>query len=249
MPYALVQVSLAKPTLEQLRDALRAVADPAFPYTPADAGPVRRDAFGILLEGLSLAQARYAQRELARVDYATDIVDEHELLDLPPAPMRIVVDPTPEALVLRDTVGREEWIGYDHVVLLAAGMVGDQRFERNRRRVMGTGGEASMPIDLLQVTETTEYEQRLDVLFDCPPWRIRAYGHRLTYACLGAEVTNRAEINFMQLIRRAARHLLPGVMTHGAMAVADQHDTVAVYPTARAFEEELTWHHWRAMHE
>lgn len=250
MTYAVVQATLEKPTLTQLRDGLRAALAAAgdFPYTPADAGPVRRDAFGILLEGLTVGQARLGQRELARVGYATHIVDEQQLLDLPPTQTRRVVEPNPDGLLLRDPLDRPEIIGYDHVVLVAAGMVGDQRFARERRRVPGTGNERSPAIYLLNVTETTDYEQRLDMLFDCPPWRIRAYGHRLTYACLGAEVTNRAEINFMHLVRRLGQHLAPGILTRGAAAVAHLDDTVAVYPTARAFEEELIWHYWYAVH-
>jgi len=247
MPYAVVQSHLAPPSLEQLQTAFAETVRAGLNVTAADAGPIQRDSYGILLERLSLEHAQAAQRALAAVGYAADVVDERELLDLPPAKGRNRIDPAPDTLCLTDVMGRVETIAYDQVVLVGAGMVGDVKFVRERTYDHARHDLPVTPGYFLDVTETTEHAPRLEMLFAVEPWRVQAAGRRMNYRSLGDEMTTRAEVNFMLLVRRLAERLPASALTRGAAAVAGLDDTVAVYPSERAFEEELVWHAWHAM--
>jgi hypothetical protein len=247
MPYAVVQSQLTPPSLEQLRTAFAETARAGLNVTPADAGPIQRDSYGILLERLSLEHARTAQRALTGVGYASDVVDERQLLDLPPGKGRNRIDPAADALHLTDLMGRVETVAYEQIVLVGAGMVGDVKFVRQRTFDHVRHDLPVPPGYYLDVTETTEHAPRLEMLFAVEPWRVQAGGRRMNYRSLGEEMTNRAEVNFMLLVRRLAGRLPAGVLTRGAAAVAALDRSVAVYPCERAFEEELVWHAWRAM--
>ncbi len=249
MPFALVQSQLEPPSLDQVRAAFAETARAGLNVTAADAGAIRRDSFGILLERLTHEQAQVAQAALAGVGYATDIVDQRDLLDLPQARARIIVDPQPDVLHVHDALGRIESLPYDQVVLIAAGMVGDLKFSRELTQAADTQSRHRGMIFDIKVTESIEFSPRLEILFADEPWRIRAEGRRMTYRCLGDQMTRRAEVNFMLLVRKLASHVHPSILTRAAAAVASLDDTVAVFPNDKAFDEELVWHAWQAMRE
>ncbi len=247
MPFAVVQSTLEPPTLDQLRQAFTETARAGLNVTAVDAGAIQRDSFGILLRRLSEAHARVACGALAAVGYEAHAVDEAQLLGLPQLKSRIVIDPADDALRMADVLNRVEVVPYDQVVLVGAGMVGSPRFLRSRERVTGLMDPYAWPVYTLDVTEATHFAPRLEMLFACEPWRVQAEGRRMSYRCLGERKTHRAEVNFMLLVRRLAERTGRQVLTRGAAAVASLDDTVAVYPTNNAFEEELIWHAWHAM--
>ena len=78
--YSLLQAAGAPPTVEQLRRAFRALPD----LTDADAAPLAKDAYGILVGGLSFEAASTLQATLEEQGVQTQVVEERSLPALPP---------------------------------------------------------------------------------------------------------------------------------------------------------------------
>ena len=119
MSFAVVQTELTAPTEEQLVQAFAATAT----LRLVDAREAARHQFGVIAEGLSDQDAQALQVVLAGAGAATRVIDQSEL---PPLPMpRGIhrIDCLETALQLYDGMGRTISVGWDEVVLIAAGNV------------------------------------------------------------------------------------------------------------------------------
>ena len=86
MPYAILQQQLTPPSLEQLRQAFRALPQ----LVDADATFIEKGAFGILVERLSMADAQTLHRALAAAGVETEVGDQKDVPVLPGAQVRLI---------------------------------------------------------------------------------------------------------------------------------------------------------------
>jgi len=118
-PFALLQRSLEVPDVEKLKRAFRLVKG----LTDTDAHTLANDAFGILVNNLSPADAMTLQGALHAEGIDTAAVLQTDLPQLPSTKFVHQLDCVPDALVVHDAIGREVPVPWDHIMLIAAGSV------------------------------------------------------------------------------------------------------------------------------
>ena len=134
MPFLLVQTSLTPPEVEPVQRALRA----ARLFHPLDAHSFVRDAFGVLVKGISAEDAARLQAALAVEGVKLDIVDEAQWPALPPAKRIVRAACEPGLFLPLDPLGRELRVP---VRTLGPCGGGDQRHEPSAEVVRcGHGG-------------------------------------------------------------------------------------------------------------
>lgn len=244
MAYALVQCDIAPPTIQQVREALKRTIDAGLPVVPADAPGIVNDSYGVLVERLTAEQARALRAAFAAVGYATEVVDERDLFEPPPAKGCNKIEVAEEGLVVYDLYGTGLIVAWDRVLIVAAGMIQTTRTQRSFELVHTPFVQAR---DVEVVSKALcDCHARLDILTDAQPQRITADGHRLNYAHLGHRRTQSSTINFMTLLRDIAAKATMAEFSRGFAAFIEPGNQVPVYPMKRCFEEELGWLVWHA---
>ena len=119
MPYAIVQNRLEVPPVEALAKAFEALPQ----LTDYDAATMAKDAYGILVQGLELADAGRLLQALHAAGVQAEMVDHKSLPPLPPPKPCRRAEPRPEHLVAYDHLGRPQTFEWGHVLLLATGAV------------------------------------------------------------------------------------------------------------------------------
>jgi len=246
MPYAIVQSSLAAPPVEAMVQAFRALPQ----LTDHDAATMARDAFGILVQGLEMADAGRLLQALHVAGVEAEMVDEKSLPPLPPPKPCRRAAPLPEHLVACDHLGREHAIEWAHVILLAAGGVVTREMkhvvkEKVVRRYHGRGG----------VTEVTKAEHSdkeqehvrlvLDIFVDIVPGRYHITAEKFNFAYLGDKLHPARRNNYVALVRDCLAHATGAVLNRGATAIGQEAPRLLTYPSKHAFEEEAVWLLWR----
>ena len=247
MPYAIVQKSLDPPSVEQLRRAFRALPS----LTDADAAIMLRDAFGILVERLELADAGRLLQALAAEGVAAEMVDQKSLPPLPPPRPLHRAECSAEAFVAYDHLGRAQPIEWPHVILIAAGAVALTEFKRIveekivYRHTDGRGG--SMPTVDIEQKDKEERNVRLilELFLDAAPGRFRIAAHEFSFAYLGDRLHPRGEQNYLSLVQDCLAGASGAVLNRGAQKVGEGAAAPFEYPTKHAFEEETIWLLWR----
>lgn len=244
MVYALVQKSIDPPTKDQCHAAFGQLRGGTL--TPADAGTVSRDAFGVIAEWLTAERADELRQAFANVGYDTAVVDHNDLFGLPEGRAARKLEMTDDALVLYDALDRLQFIPWGEVILVAAGLIGKLRLERETELVAGntTGG----PFEFTRSREVNRLFNRVELILGVDPHRVRIDAKRFNYGCLGGRVTNRAIDNYATLVTDLVSRSTVAMCNRGAVAIASGRTLDMVYPNKRAFEEELAWHIWRLSH-
>jgi len=246
MSFAIVQSELTPPTLDQLRQALTAALPAGGRFVPADASGILNDSFGILMDKLTFEQAQATKLALADVDYAVEVVDHDELFDLPASKGTNRLVPTNETLIVSDVLGRESFVPWDSVLVIAAGYVGKVRMKQTVERI---GYDShGFPMDFVRTQELKGFDPTLELLLEVEPMRLRIDGQRFHYGYLADRMTNNAEINFLLVVQDIAKHATHAVLNAGTQSIISESNDVAVYPMRRCFDEELVWQVWRSMH-
>ena len=247
MSFAVVQKSFEPPTAEQLRRAFRRIAS----LTDFDAGRLTEDAYGILAERLTRDEAWTLHTALADEGIDTAVVDAATLPELGTAKRFDRCEITRKSFGPADALGRPQPIGWDHVVLVAAGRVS----LRERRTVRGVGlaikhgGRRQVgPRVVLTNTVRREVEHTtpvLDILIDIDPWRYQANGDEFRYTCLGERMQRDRAANFPLLVKELMARSPAAWANLGAKAIANDASKTYLYPSRHAFEEEMIWLLWR----
>ena len=241
MTYAVVQLDLAPPSVEALRQAFSQTQT----LRPQDAASVARDAFGILAQRLSAPEALTLCGVLKELGVATDVVDEHELPELPQAKLVSRIDCLDVGLVLYDALGRQTIVDWGRVVLVCAGKVGliDLVSQEAQYFAANDGDGYAMVRRNSRYAEKARTHLLLDIFLQGPE-RYRADAAKLRYDYLGPRRKGTAAANFDLLVADLVGRATRAVPNHGAEAVRAGRGFA--YPSRKAFEKETIWRLWNA---
>ena len=254
MPYAIVQNSLDPPSVEQLAQAFTALPS----LTDTDAATMARDAFGILVGGLELADAGRLLQALHAAGVDAEMVDEKSLPPLPPAKPCRRAEPLDDAFVAYDHLSRATSFEWPQVVLLAAGAVRLSEWRHStEERVVGhaVGGGGLGPGSGYEATPITrtvhkDSEQQvrkpiLDVFLSDAPGRYRIDPERFNFGYLGERAQHSRARNYVALVRDCVARATGAILNRGAYTIGQDPTATFDYRSKHAFEEESVWLLWR----
>lgn len=240
MPYAIMQTSLDPPTVEQLAAAFRTVPR----LTPYDAALQAKDAFGVLIGGLSFQEATAIQTALKGRGVGACVAEEAALPVLPPTKTLARADWPAECLVLYEVLGRPRNVPWKQLVLIAAGDVNLREFKRTHKDVIvADSGGFPIAVRDFDVAEVDERRLLAD-LFLSDGGRFRIQPKSFHYAYLGPRMKARSSVNFILLLRDLFRHASGASCNRGASMLAGDPPRTFRYPSRHAYEEELLWCLW-----
>lgn len=255
--------------MEKVKSALVGVPG----LTAADAAMMCRHSLGILARGLSREQAQQIQAQLAAQGIETGIADQAALPALPPMRHAIRVDCTTDALEIYDPVGHKFPLGWNDIMLVAAGKVAVTEFKRvsmpmslpaDQGRALGIVDEllfsnTNFPnVSRASVTqgEPLHYESREE---HHQRWMvevvIRGGGLRYNFEAeqalaplflyLGDRRTDDVTTNFKLLVQDICRGATQAAVNRGAYYLREGNVNAFAYETKNAFYDEMTWLLWK----
>jgi hypothetical protein len=254
MPCSVLQTNLEPPTVEQLKVAFSQVPG----LTAMDAYTSGRDAFGILGHFAEPDHALALQSALAAQDIETEVVDDASLP--PPPQMRMVhkLDPTPEALMICDPLGRSFPLPWPNVMLIAAGLVRMTEFKTEAVPVLSSpppaaafDGFRSSGLGLSYQRQThEELHDRwlLDIVITGGALRYYVtvnHPDNLPFHYLGDRRTRDLATNFKLLVQDEIASAPNASLNRGAYYLRENNDKPFYYPTKAAFYNEMTWLLWK----
>lgn len=248
MSCALVQTKLTSVPPEKLRKAFRELPQ----LLDQDADSMARDAYGVLVDGLSREDARTLQTALERLDVGTKVVDEEDLPDLPPARKVRYAECLEEDFRFRHPEGTTYEMGWRTIIGVAAGAVRMEEWERERKRDTKiqavAGGRMAMPVPRWHTESSSEWKHRplIDVFSATREPRIRIRGDRFQYEYLGDRMRNTAAENFRLLVGDLVKGAETNFVNRGARDILkDPEAPLRKYPNMHAFDEEIVWLFYR----
>jgi len=255
-PFALLQRSLEVPDVEKLKRAFRLVKG----LTDTDAHTLANDAFGILVNNLSPADAMTLQGALHAEGIDTAAVLQTDLPQLPSTKFVHQLDCVPDALVVHDAIGREVPVPWDHIMLIAAGSVRLTVFEQERVvpgqssvqttlepwwLVRPRGRVASQPAPEYTTREKQAPKHLLEVLLAGAVARFQVEGERFRFNYLGDRKRPELVENFAMLAQDVMKFAPHAIVNRGAYFLRENSTSVFEYPSKHAFHEEITWMLWQ----
>ena len=245
MPYAIVQKSLEAPSVEQLVRAFRALPQ----LTDYDANTMAKDAFGILVQGLDLADAGRLLQALHAEGVEAEMVDGKSLPPLPPPKPLHRAECLPGAFLACDYLGRPAEIEWPHVILVAAGAVLLTEFKHTTRERLHHYDQDGIPVTVTEHREKEEQNHRLilELLLDVAPGRYHIAAEKFNFAYLGERLSQSRAANYVALVQDCLRYATSAIGNRGAEAQRRDPRSLLKYPSKHAFEEEtvwLLWHHF-----
>jgi hypothetical protein len=244
MKYALLQKSLEIPDVEKLRRAFRVVRC----LVDADAHTLARDAYGILVQNLSGADALSLQNALSGEGIPTELVAQAALPTLPPAKFVQRLDCLPEGLTVYDPIGRTFAVPWAQVTLVSAGYVRIPEWSSISRPAARRPFSRGNPDD--QTMETIRREasaQRLllHLTFGQSAAAYQAQADKFLFHYLGARQKPAEWENLALLVRDIHSFAPHAVLNRGAWFLAQEPVSLFEYPSRNAFHEEIIWLTWR----
>lgn len=212
--------------------------------TDNDAAMIAREALGIIVENLSEAEARKIHGSLASQDIETHVVAADDLFTMPPPKKLKRCDCLTENLVLYDALGRPKHVGWDHVVVIAAGPVNTRQMQSKNQLVRDFDGE--LTVDRTQ-HEVESVGFMLELLLDIEPSRYQVEAATFLFSYLGSRVTQDRFENFKLLVEDLIRYATAAVINQGAMSLVQSKSESMIYRSRRMFEREIIWMIWDAM--
>jgi hypothetical protein len=212
--------------------------------TDNDAAVIAREAMGIILEDLTKQEAQKIQASLVSQGIESEVVDRNDLYSLP-APKKLKrCDPLAEHLVLYDALGRPKTVGWEHLVVVAAGPVSTRKLESDSQMVRDFDGQFSVERNNREV-ENVSF--KLELLFDVEPSRYQVDATTFLYSYLGNRVTQNRFENFRLLVEDLVRYGTTAVINQGAMSLVQSESESIIYRSRRMFEREIIWLIWDTM--
>jgi len=253
-PFVLLQRSLEIPDVEKLKRAFRSVKG----LTDTDAHTLANDAFGILVNNLSPADAMTLQGALQAEGIETAAVLQTDLPQLPPTKFVHQMDCVPDALVVHDAIGREVPVPWNQILLIAAGSVRLTVFEQERVAqpspqtalepwwlITPRGRTASQPAPEYTTREKQESKLLLEVLLAGAVTRFQIEGERFRFNYLRDRKQPELVENFSMLARDVMNFAPRAIVNRGAYFLRENSTSVFDYPSKHAFHEEITWMLWQ----
>lgn len=261
MPYAVVQQELEPPQREVFCEALAASGA----VTHTDVAIMGRNYFGILARGMSLEAARAFQAALAERNVPAEVVDQAELLPLPPSRRITRVACGPEFLTLCDLSGSEELLAWNQLAVLAAG-----QFTRHESKDIAPAPDYLRTAEgdiasMLLPTYPSSYSgpgsfspsmtppSRVDVvtrhliLNICTQQeRFTLDSRETTYAGLGDRIAGSSERNFILLLADLQKAATSAWLNRGFAGLVQDPPSYVAYENNRFWQDEVAWLLWKA---
>ncbi len=233
---ALLQTELEPPSSDALRRAFEQVEG----LTVHDSHTMVRGAHGILIHRMPEKLARQIHQVLADEDIETDLVDQQKLFNVLPNARtirRLTIGA--DGLVTYDMMDRPHTTPWEHVTLVAGGMVG--RIQEDR------------PGDFLRLGamvghhELTRFSPTLEIFLDIKPFRLRIDAQRCNYSYLGERMHTTCQKNFVLLVHDLLDYCQHALMNRGIQSIKPGSSTFYAYPTQHAFDDEVLWWFYRKL--
>lgn len=261
MHYAVIQTDNVAITPEQLGRAMQVTRR----YTRADGIKIARESYGLIVDKLDHDEANDLCGALASEGVHARVIEESELLELPPVKVPKRIDCLDEHLVIYDVLGRPRQLAWDQVLVVAAGQVNiyeTQTFERTAWEkpkspgtlVMGMGsvlpsmGALPVPVTTKLTRELEVTRLILELIVTGEPARYRAEAEDLIYTYLG-ERRRDPRTNFIQLTNDLIFRANSAVFNQGSVALSMNPDEAFTYDNRRSFEREIIWLVWWGTHQ
>ncbi len=249
MTYALLQQSLDQ-TISRAEMEEASVAVPS--VARADCAVLQRELFGVVVSGLERADALAFQAALRVRGFPTDVVADDELPVLAEPVRGLAVRVEPEAVVNTDMYGHEQRYARDETVFLAGGFVKDwvnRSEEKLKPKLVGRGKSASVElVTERQRTLVAAEEFRLELFIGHEPWRIQwALAEKSILRANGRAYQLRDRWELGELLR-GLRDFVPEERMNRGIRDAGIAEPM-VYPSGRAFEEEIVWRFYQLTKE
>ena len=246
MSYAVVQSELVDLDPAVMRRAFRRLEF----LTDHDADAwADQEPTGFIVRRRDRDEAGSIVRALSREGIAVEAVAERDLLALPGAKWSRRLDVGESGLTVFDTLGRPRILGWDHVVMVAAGLVGRRRIEHERREWIGDS-QSMVPVPYRFAIESLRCSLYLELLLDVEPLRVRVDPFSFDYRYLGERKAGNIEGNFLLMVCDLVSYGVRALKNRGAESLSDGvggSEDVKVYKTERHFEEEVLWLIWRSL--
>lgn len=236
MAYAIVQKELVVPDLERLKRAF--IVSPLL--TDLDAQTAVNDAYGILLRGLDITQAKTLQQALLMEGIETELVEEAKLPTIPPPKVARQAEFLESHLTVYDSLRRPSEISWKDLMFIAAGYV---RTRDGRRRT--NGGDETQSTNSGKGKSEGHYQMLVEIFLNGGAGRCSITADEFTFDCLGAGQTDDPAMNFVFLVQELARHAPHAGLNRGAYLACQRPPELFPYPSKAAFHEEITWMLWR----
>jgi len=253
MNYAVVQKDLEPPRLDQLRAAFREVHG----LTEIDAHMMGNDAFGVLVKGFDADRAQSLAAALARQGFASEVVAESELPELPQARQVHRFDCLPDALLIYDPLNRSFPLPWANVLMIAAGKVPMVEFERVEKPVFvlpQISPYSPYRINDQYTTRTVRQTEEalpnrllLEVIITGAALRycVIADHSRSLFNGLGDRRTCDLDSNFALLVQDIIAQAPGAALNRGAYYFRENSAKPFIYPNKSAFYREMTWLLWK----
>jgi len=246
MTYALLQQSLDQ-TISRADLEEASVVAPR--VARADCALLQRELFGIVVGKLPHVEAVALQAALRARNFPTDIVAESALPVLPEPRVAHALKLTAAGVVVVDLYGREQLLAPERYVFAAGGRVKrlrnmpDQKMEWVVRR--GPRGSVSRNVEMVKASRLADVpEFRLELFVVDEPYRwqwVLDEESMLRADDVVLQLKNVTQLH--QLLTRVAALLPVDRVNQGILrAITGE---AFVYPSVRAFEEEITWSFYR----
>jgi hypothetical protein len=218
-----------------------------------DCARLARELFGIVVDKLPYEEAVAFQIALAHFGHETDLVSHDQIPTLPDPVRRRGIRFAGPSFTAIDGMGREQHFPWTEVQFAAGGFVDVLKYVHKERLEFdhsGRGTMHGMPLPRLELTRgdepKRENEFRLELFLSCPPFRLQFPAHRESMLRVDETILRfHQQSLFDDLLVRVARLFDPSCLNQGLHAAL--RNERMVYPSLRAWDEELTWHLHRSV--
>lgn len=247
MSYSILQSNLDVPKVDQLKRAFRSVSC----LTDIDAQTMARDAYGILVKGLSAEDAARVQGALKVEGVETTILSDQALPALPPSKQVHRLDCAEAGLTIYDPLGRGFVLEWHHIMMIAAGEVSLSEFKRVEKQTPQFGFTPRGYAGVQKKSEFSTREERshhllLEIILNRALLRYSADAAHFNYQYLGDRRGGDLLSNFALLVQDLIHFATNATVNRGACALRDNPAEPFDYPSKNAFFEEIIWLLWRS---
>jgi len=240
MSYAILQHQCSLIPVAALAKAFQSVDR----LTDGDATIIAREAFGIVVEDLNQSDAQQIAGSLNSQGIGVEIVEGDELFSMPPPKKLKRCDCLPDQLNLYDALGRPKSIGWEHVVLMAAGPVSTVEFANESQFVRDIDGALAVETQTREIDNVRFY---IELLLDVEPSRYQIDATTFLFQYLGQRVTQNRLHNYFLLVQDLVSYATSALINYGATSMISQKETTMHYGSRRMFEREIIWMIWNGL--
>jgi hypothetical protein len=248
MPYALLQRSLDQ-TID--RESLEEAAAASHSIPRPDCARLQKELFGIVVDNLDQEHALALQGELNRHNFPTDVIDQTQLAALNEAASGQEFQVKPHALIVADVYGTQVEYPWEKFVFAAAGYVlriADRPIGKHLEPAVDAFRSTHSAVKVVVDYKLQNVPQfRFDWFFDAEPYRWQWIWDRESIVRVNQEPIRLSQHEKFVLLLQQLTSFLPTERLNGGVRKLSS-GGYFVYPSVRAFEEEIVWSFYQLMH-